>query len=124
VFGLSHWERVRTADESTSPKQVERLRQRIQEFFPQVAETPRSLNPCAGMTIQALRFDQIETGGAIWPAVIDHARHVPRVDNLVSIFAGRATLWSKLAEDTRRLVRAKLDDAMPAAARPPWAENQ
>jgi hypothetical protein len=73
--------------------------------------------------IQALRFDQIEPGGAIWPAVIDHARHAPRVANLISIFSGRATLWSKLAEDTRRLVRAKLDSSMPGTAHPPWMES-
>jgi glycine/D-amino acid oxidase-like deaminating enzyme len=124
VFGLSHWDRVSTADDRPVPLRIERLRQKINEFFPDVAASPRSLYTWAGTMIQALRFDQIETGGAIWPAVIDHARHVPRVENLISIFTGRATLWSKLAEDARRLVRAKLDVAMPSAARPPWAEGR
>jgi glycine/D-amino acid oxidase-like deaminating enzyme len=123
VFGLGHWERVTAPDSFTIPKQVERLRQRIHEFFPDVAASARSLQFWAGTMIQGLRFDQIEPGGSIWPAVIDHARHVPRIDNLISIFSGRATLWSKVAEDTRRLVRAKLDVALPPTARPPWTEN-
>ncbi len=122
VFGLGHWEQVGTPDDSPMPVLVERLQKTIHEFFPELA-APRSLRTWAGTMIQALRFDQIETGGAIWPAVIDHARHMPRVENLISIFSGRATLWSKVAEDTRRLVRAKLDVALPSAARPPWTES-
>jgi len=123
VFGLDHWERVSTPDATPIPKQVERLRQRIHEFFPDVASSARSLQIWAGTMVQGMRFDQIEPGVSIWPAVIDHARHIPRVDNLISIFSGRATLWSKVAEDTRRLVRAKLDVALPPTARPPWTEN-
>lgn len=119
IFGLTHWERMSTPDDSPIPKQVERLRQRIHDFFPELAASPDLLHTWAGIMIQALRFDQIETGGAIWPAVIDHARHVPRVENLISIFSGRATLWSKLAEDTRRLVRAKFDVAAPRPDNPP-----
>lgn len=124
VFGFGNWERATVPDERAAEHLVWRLQHRIREFFPESVASPRSLRTWANTTVQALRFDQIETGGAIWPAVIDHARHVPRVENLISIFAGRATLWSKLAEDTRRLVRAKLDDSMPRAARPPWLETR
>lgn len=123
VFGLGQWERVSGADDYPVPQQVERLRHRIHDFIPELAASSRSVHNWAGTMIQPLRFDQIEPGGAIWPAVIDHARHVPRVGNLISIFSGRATLWSKLAEDTRRLVRAKLDVSMPTATRPPWTEG-
>jgi glycine/D-amino acid oxidase-like deaminating enzyme len=123
VFGLEQWERVRAPDDSIVPQRVERLREKIREFFPDRAESTRSSHAWAGTMIQPMRFDQIATGGAIWPAVIDHARHVPRVENLITIFSGRATLWSKVAEDTRRLVRAKLDTALPAAARPPWTAS-
>jgi glycine/D-amino acid oxidase-like deaminating enzyme len=109
IFGLGHWERVSAPDDNPMPRQVERLRQRIHDFFPDLAASPKSLHTWAGTMIQALRFDHIETGGAIWPAVIDHARHVPQVENLISIFSGLATLWSKLAEDTRRLQTRCLD---------------
>ncbi|MBS0262188.1 MAG: FAD-dependent oxidoreductase [Planctomycetes bacterium] len=109
VFGSTQWERVSTADDLPIPKHVERLKQTIDEFFPDQISRSDSLQLWAGTTAQALRFDQIEAGRDIWPAVIDHARHVPPVDNLISVFAGRATLWAKLAEDTRRIVRAKLD---------------
>jgi len=123
VFGLGHWERVSIPDDHPVPRLVERLRQKIHEFFPELAASPQSLQAWAGTMIQALRFDQIEAGVAIWPAVIDHARHTPRVTNLISIFSGRATLWSKLAEDTRRMVRAKLDVPAVETAHPPWSES-
>jgi glycine/D-amino acid oxidase-like deaminating enzyme len=124
VFGLNQWERVSTPDDHPVHRHVERLRRRIDELFPSLTASSGPARIWAGTMIQALRFDQIETGGAIWPAVIDHSRHVPRVDNLISIFTGRATLWSTLAESTRRLVRAKLDVSMPHSARPPWKERE
>jgi glycine/D-amino acid oxidase-like deaminating enzyme len=123
VFGLEQWERVSVPDDNTAPQQVERIREKIHELFPQQAANSQSLHVWAGTMIQAMRFDQVETGGAIWPAVIDHARHTPRIENLISIFSGRATLWSKVAEDTQRLVHAKLDREMPKTAGPPWTES-
>ncbi|HTI51614.1 MAG TPA: hypothetical protein VL475_11705, partial [Planctomycetaceae bacterium] len=71
--------------------------------------------------MQALQVDQIEPGGALWPAVIDHARESPRVENLVTIFPGRATLWSRLAEETRQLVLSKLESHSQFVVAPPWA---
>lgn len=123
VFGIEHWDRVRTPDDRPDPQQVERICGRIRDFFPRQATNADGIHAWAGTMMQALRSDQIEPGKMLWPAVIDHARHAPRIANLISIFPGRATLWSHLAEDTRRLVVAKLDLQVVGMAHPPWVTN-
>jgi len=120
VFGLADWERLSAPDDHPVSQQVEQLRSKVTEFFPGQAADTRSLRSWAGTMIQSMTIDQIEPGTAIWPAVIDHGRYRPHMANLVSVFSGRATLWSKLADDARRLVLAKLDVAAPETAHPPW----
>lgn len=124
VFGTARWEPVRQPDDHPDPKQVELLHQRIQAFFPGLCVDTGGTHAWAGTMIQAMKVEQIEPGGPIWPAVIDHARHVPHITNLLSIFTGRATLWSHLAEETRRIVLAKLDVTPATTARPPWLHTE
>jgi hypothetical protein len=111
---------VAQPDDQINPRHVDLLRKKVHDFFP--ALTPEvSASAWAGTMIQPLQVEQIETGVAIWPAVIDHSRHAPQIENLLSIYSGRATLWSRLAEETRRTVLAKLDMAPVGTAHPPWA---
>jgi hypothetical protein len=123
VFGSSHWEQVTRFDDRTDQKHVESLRRLVHEFFPGLPEKPEGSMAWAGTMMQALRVDQIEPGQAIWPAVIDHARHAPNIQNLVSIFPGRATLWPRLAEQTRQIVLEKLEAVPISTAHPPWQHN-
>jgi glycine/D-amino acid oxidase-like deaminating enzyme len=123
VFGTEHWEQVRAPDNRPDPHQVERIRGRIHEFFPAHPLNADDVHSWAGTTMQALRIDQIEPGKMLWPAVIDHAHHAPRIANLVSIFPGRATLWSHLAEEARRLIVTKLDAPTIETAHPPWVTD-
>jgi glycine/D-amino acid oxidase-like deaminating enzyme len=120
VFGSGRWEQVTHLDDHADEKQVESLRTLVHDFFPSLPADPESSLAWAGTMMQALQVDQIEPGHAIWPAVIDHARHAPHVQNLVSIFSGRATLWSPLAEQTRQVVLAKLEATPTSTAHPPW----
>jgi glycine/D-amino acid oxidase-like deaminating enzyme len=121
VFGTGHWEQATQTNDDPDSKQIELLRTKIHAFFPALAPNVGSAHAWAGTMMQALRVDQIEPGGPIWPAVIDHSRHTPHLENLLSIFPGRATLWPLLAEKTRRIVLAKLDRTTSGAAHPPWA---
>ena len=123
VFGSEHWQRVSTPDDRKEPEAVERICGLIRTFFPDRKARPDDLQAWAGTMMQALRADQVEPGGMLWPAVIDHARHAPRIANLVSVFPGRATLWSQLAEETRKLVLAKLDVPAVGMAHPPWVSR-
>lgn len=121
VFGTGQWERVAQANDEPDSNQVEMLRKRVHTFFPALASQVGGCHAWAGTMMQALQIDQIEPGGLLWPAIIDHARHAPHLKNLLSIFPGRATLWAKLAEDTRQLVLTKLDRTPTGTAHPPWA---
>jgi glycerol-3-phosphate dehydrogenase len=120
VFGTGHWDRLTQANDDPDAIQVESLRRRIHAFFPALSPEAGGTHAWAGTMMQALRVDQIEPGGPLWPAVIDHARQAPHLANLLSIFSGRATLWGQLAEETRQIVLAKLDRAPTATAHPPW----
>ncbi len=122
VFGTVQWEQVAQTNDDPDARQVELLRKKIHAVFPTLSPEMRGTHAWAGTMMQALRVDQIEPGGPIWPAVIDHARHAPHLENLLSIFPGRATLWALLAEKTRRIVLSKLDRAASGTAHPPWAE--
>lgn len=120
VFGTEHWERARTTAGETESQEVERVCGMIREFFPELAASGGAVRSWAGVIVQPLRVDQIQLGGALWPAVIDHARQAPCISNLISIFPGRASLWPNLAEETRRVVLGKLDVPEVGVAQPPW----
>ncbi len=120
VFGTAGWTRVNSADDQPVATDIDLLRDKIREFFPRLAIDTRT-RAWAGTMVQAMRVDQIEPGGPIWPTVIDHARFAPHVVNLLSIFPGRATLWGWLAEETRRMALSKLGSWPIDTAHPPWA---
>lgn len=124
VFGTGQWDRALSPDDhDNDPRRVDSLRRRLQELFPGSALHPGDVQVWSGTMVQALQADQIELGGALWPAVIDHAQESPRITNLVTIFPGRATLWSQLAEDTRKLVLGKLDSHPQSVVPPPWTTD-
>jgi glycerol-3-phosphate dehydrogenase len=122
VFGTGRWEKASHADDRVDPRQIELLRRRVRDFFPGLSADVLA-HEWAGTMMQALQVDQVTPGGALWPAVIDHSRHAPHVENLLSIYSGRATLWTRLAEQTRQAVLTKLDTTPADTAHPPWADR-
>ena len=120
VFGTAGWMQVSSADDQQSSAEVDLLRKKIHEFFPRLAIDANTTRAWAGTMVQAMRVDQIEPGGPLWPTVVDHARYAPHVVNLLSIFPGRATLWGWLAEETRKMALSKLDSSPADTAHPPW----
>ena len=69
-----------------------------------------------------MHVEQIEPGAALLPTVIDHSREAPCVYGLLSVFPGRATLWTILAEQTREVVLRKFESKLLETATPPWME--
>ncbi|MGQ0634691.1 MAG: NAD(P)/FAD-dependent oxidoreductase [Planctomycetaceae bacterium] len=121
IFGTNCWKRAASLEDNLiEADAVSSLCQTIQRFFPQVPLDEPHIHAWSGTIVQAMQLDQIEPGRAMWPTVVDHAQQTPAVDNLLSIFPGRATLWSKLAEETRAVVLNRLDTAPASAALPPW----
>lgn len=121
VFGNLLWKRAASLEDTqTEADAVSPLCDAVHRFFPQAPIDETSVQTWSGTIIQAMRLDQIEPGRAMWPAVVDHSHQTPAVDNLLSIFPGRASLWPILAEDTRLAALAKLDLEAPSTALPPW----
>lgn len=121
VFGTEQWESIHGDDEHPDASRIEHLCGLIRKFFPAQAIGPKDRSTWAGTIMQALRLDQIEPGKMLWPAAVDHAASGTRISNLISVFPGRATLWSRVAEEARRLVLSKLDLPVTPTALPPWA---
>jgi len=68
-----------------------------------------------------MHAEQTEPGQVPLPTVIDHSNECPSVDNLLSVYPGRASLWSQLAEDAADIVTQRRKPAWSKAATPPWA---
>jgi hypothetical protein len=123
VFGSNRWLPVHHAeDERTDPAELRRIWDQIERLFPSVRREDRAVVEWAGTTVQAMHVHQIEPGRTPLPTVVDHSRETPRVENLLSVYPGRASLWPQLAEQTHTLVLRKLAAGDSTVAAPPWGE--
>ena len=121
VFGIDDWEVVRSAaDQQTEPERVQAIWQQFQRFLPEIKLSGYEKLEWAGTTVQSMHVDQVQPGFGPRPTVIDHAYESPRMENLISAFPVRATLWTHVAEQTRTLVLDKVGTATPKMAKPPW----
>ena len=122
VFGTSFWNVVTQADdEQVEPRGTAVLDAQLERLFPQGLSECGTVADFAGTTVQAMHVDQIEPGDAPLPTIIDHSREPCGVENVLSIFPGRATLWAHLAERVRNLVVDKLGSHQTVVSHPPWA---
>ncbi len=122
VFGSDRWIPVALAeDESAVPAESERLWSHVVDFFPGVQAGKHQIQEWAGTTVQALHPEQTDPTRIARPVVVDHANDSPPVQNLLSVFPGRATLWPELADMTQRAVFERLSLSPAPLARPPWA---
>lgn len=121
VFGFDRWIPVSNpTDQQVVPNEISRLWDYVDRFHPGLDRKDRHIVEWAGTTIQAMHLDKIHPGEAPRPAVIDQSNEPPCIGNLLRVFPGRATLWARLAEDTRRTVLDKLDVRPRNTAKPPW----
>ena len=121
VFGSNRWLPVPHAEsEEADPAEIQRIWDHIRRLFPDVRREDHSVREWAGTTVQAMHIDQIDPGRAPRPTVIDHERENPSIDNLVSVFPGRASLWPHLAELAQEIVLQKLTSFETPIAGPPW----
>jgi glycine/D-amino acid oxidase-like deaminating enzyme len=121
VFGSNRWLAVRdTEDEQADQAELARIWDHIRRFFPGIRREDHSVREWAGTTIQAMHAEQVEPGEAPLPTVVDHQWENPAVENLLSVFPGRASLWPYLAELAQQAVLKRLDPVEFAVATPPW----
>ena len=121
VFGTSRWLPTSHGhDDQVAPVEAEQLRNYMQRFFPELAKRPQEIIEWAGTTMQAIWPQQGEPSFIGRPTVVDHAQDASQTRNLLTVFPGRATLWSYLAEETLKVVLQKLDRTERKVAAPPW----
>lgn len=121
VFGSNRWLPIHNVeDEGAFPREIDHLCNYVKRFFPDFSREDHAVFEWAGNTVEAMHVEQIQPGQAPWPTVVDHEREHPAVKNLLSVFPGRASLWASLAERTRQVVLAKLEESEINVASPPW----
>jgi glycerol-3-phosphate dehydrogenase len=122
VFGADRWLRADGAgDTVVVPGELERLREQVATLFPGFAAAACEAAAWAGTTIQVVPPGRELPTSVAWPGVIDHAEEPSAVGGVISVFPGRATLWGRLADETLRIVSAKVGDTELPVASPPWA---
>lgn len=122
VFGLDRWNVVNPL-ESCVPCEstLQLIRDTVAEFFPASVTDDSEVQEWSGTTVQAMHVDQVQPGLVPRPTVIDHAQESPCVSNMLSVYPGRATLWTHLAADAATEVLKRLDRSSGEVSRPPWA---
>ncbi len=122
VFGSGRWSVVtKGSDQQVQPAEIAELAAEIEALFPALRKrTDLQINDWAGTTVQAMHIDQIAPGDVPLPTIIDHAQEPMHMENVLSIFPGRATLWAHLAEQVHRTVIERLGDRALQASRAPW----
>jgi glycerol-3-phosphate dehydrogenase len=122
VFGTGRWKVVSNADDTeVEPQEIAIIEEQLEELFPAGLGEDVETTDWAGTTAQAMQVDQIEPGAAPLPTIIDHAQEPCGIENVLSIFPGRATLWAHLAERVRVAVLDKLGSRETEMSQPPWA---
>ncbi len=124
VFGTNRWLPVRHGeDRQVVATEVERIWQHVRRLFPDLEPSEHQVGSWAGTTVQAMHVEDVPAAQYPRPMVVDHQQESEPVENLLSIFPGRATLWAQLAEQTYAHVRDKLGRQSQSIARPPWATS-
>lgn len=122
VFGSNRWVPVfELADQQVIVPEIDRMWRVLSQFYPHFTREGHDIVEWSGVTVQAMRFDQIEPWRTPMPTVLDHEQQPPRASNLLSVFPGRASLWPQLAEATRLVVLEKFEDGNRETALPPWS---
>ncbi len=123
VFGTNHWRVVSSAgDDQLDAAETEKIDENLRLLFPQGFGPHCKIHDWAGTTVQAMHIEQIEPGDAPLPTIVDHSTECYQVDNVLSVFPGRATLWPHLAEQVRKTVLEQLGSRVSETSQPPWAE--
>lgn len=121
VFGTGHWEVVSDPDDhSVNPDEIEKIDKKLEALLPGGIRGYENRKDWAGTAVQAMHLEQIVPGIAPLPTIIHHAQQPCGVENVVSLFPGRATLWPQLADSLLDVVREQFPISEVNISSPPW----
>ena len=121
VFGTAGGQPIDGFDDlADTRKQIDFLWQSIRRFFPGRHWNPGQVTEWAGTKVQAIQVSPVRFDGIPRPVVIDHGRQFPRVERLLSVFPGLASLSPQLAETCRQLVLDDIGSRVKDVASPKW----
>lgn len=121
IFGSGRWLPVPEAGgQAPIAAEFDRVRELVTRLFPGAKDRVAGATAWAGTTLQVVPRDREVPTAIAWPAVIDHSQEPEAIEGLVSVFPGRATLWSRLAADAHRVVSGKVHPAQVDVEAPPW----
>lgn len=124
VFGTGRWQVVPNAgDDRVDRREIAILAREIDAFLPGGFGDDVNVQDWAGTTVQAMHLEQVHPGEAPLCTIVDHSQEPCDIENVISIFPGRATLWAPLAERvlTTVLLKAGVGDNL--ISHPPWLET-
>lgn len=122
VFGTDRWMAVQDLkDNSVDPHEIKIIEDRVSRILPGAFENAKVRKEWAGVTVQAMHLDEVDPAHAFRPTVIDHAQQPHGIENVISIFPGRATLWAELAARVQDAAFEKTKRAPTTTSSPPWA---
>ncbi|MFK7818720.1 MAG: NAD(P)/FAD-dependent oxidoreductase [Planctomycetaceae bacterium] len=123
VFGTGSWSCVPPTERvKASQGEFDRIQAHIDSFVPAAKLVAEETCCWFGVTVQAMHIDQVYPGRVPYPTVLDHSIEPPNLRNVISVYPGRATLWSNLAEQVANYVSDRFDHKRSEAiASPPWA---
>lgn len=123
VFGTGGWSVV-PPDEpiKSNEREFARIETHMNRFLPGARYVADKTRRWSGTTVQAMHIDQIYPGRVPYPAVLDHSIDSSGVQNILSVYPGRATLWSALADQALDVVLKRFERKPRSnVAKPPWA---
>jgi len=124
VFGTNRWQIVSgAADDTLDSTETDILSQQLQRLFPNGFGIEVETNDWAGTTVQAMHAEQIEPSESPLPTIVDHSKEPCGMENVLSIFPGRATLWAHLAERVRDTVLEMRESRPTETSQPPWGRS-
>lgn len=123
VFGSNRWLPVsRGNDMEADPEEIDVIWKTIDDLFPRLKQITWEAE-WAGTTMRVEDRTALGRNDLPWPTIVDHRTQTNPVENVLSVYPGRASLWSTLAEQTRKLVLQRLQRLPMYAHSPPWSRN-
>ena len=122
VFGTGGWSVVSPTEPVTAQQgEFDRIQSHMDEFLPAAKLAAEETRCWFGVTVQAMHMNQVHPGRVPYPTLLDHSIEHPNLNNVISVYPGRATLWSNLADQVAEFACKRYERERTQVEAPPWS---